>query len=595
MNKMGGSGLHRACRLPAKRAADSQHETGYTATVSHRMSVTCRTVNACRPRYAERKLHERFVPRRHAFWLTGTLFVVAASAMSASVAVAAPTPTLVDATARLDYNATKGSARLVLQVDGLSAQDLQDPELVKKPLDLGVPTPPPKVDIRATPLQPVGTTSRTWLLFVNVDGLPANMSQNRHVTVDVAGKTATFPYTLTNKAVANFTWTVKTPSSVAIEPGDAIPVGVSVGAVPATGVTLINPFLTEKDRKVLIAPNGLRLCRNSTGPCAAEKIDLPASFVTQLWLQGAEGIGQYEGTVTLASAEKPEGEALTLTVYSTTTWHKVVGVLAILLGVVAAWLVTVFGRNLLNRAQLLLPAAVLRQRVGTLQPLPRDPTGGGIQTIHGKITELMNRLMPAQLELVGLPRWFPVSTSIQLSAEDIEKYRKAVQEIANWVVDLEAIVHEGLEVIFSKWTPDLPANTKEVFAKAVRNLDQLVAAPTAPPIETVQQQIRAQTGAVNGALQVALAPGTGFGGYGGIRTVEQLSVQIAQVSALMWLVVVIATTTVGALALVLNNSFGSSSDYVKCVLWGLGLPIGSQALSATMTSVGTSLGITIAK
>jgi hypothetical protein len=57
----------------------------------------------------------------------------------------------------------------------------------------------------------------------------------------------------------------------------------------------------------------------------------------------------------------------------------------------------------------------------------------------------------------------------------------------------------------------------------------------------------------------------------------------------------VATTAVGTLALVLNNAFGSAADYITCLLRDLGLPIGSQALSATMSSVGTSLGVTITK
>jgi hypothetical protein len=72
-------------------------------------------------------------------------------------------------------------------------------------------------------------------------------------------------------------------------------------------------------------------------------------------------------------------------------------------------------------------------------------------------------------------------------------------------------------------------------------------------------------------------------------------VQIAAISLMTWLIVIGATTVVGALALVLNNKFGSAVDFVTCFAWGLGVPIGQAAMSASLGTVGNSLGITLPK
>ena len=52
---------------------------------------------------------------------------------------------------------------------------------------------------------------------------------------------------------------------------------------------------------------------------------------------------------------------------------------------------------------------------------------------------------------------------------------------------------------------------------------------------------------------------------------EQLTWQINELNVAAWIIVFLGTTVVGALALVLNNSFGSFVDFMKCVAWGLEL------------------------
>jgi hypothetical protein len=96
---------------------------------------------------------------------------------------------------------------------------------------------------------------------------------------------------------------------------------------------------------------------------------------------------------------------------------------------------------------------------------------------------------------------------------------------------------------------------------------------------------------VSGAFNLV----AGGGAAPAARSYEQLTLQIAHISLAAWIIVLLATTVVGSMALVLNNSFGSLMDFMTCVAWGLGLPIGSQALNASFGTVGTSLGISMQK
>ena len=331
-------------------------------------------------------------------------------ALFANLAAAEPTPKLVNPNATLKYGETAGVADMVLQVDGLEAAQKTAANLVTGFTDLGSPS-PPNVTIKVVPnppdeLFPAGATARSWLIKMEIGGLPANTSQKRHLRFDLAGKSVTLEYTLSNMAIGSFTWAPKVPASIAIEPGQAIPLSISVGPVPATGVALIGPFLSEKTSKYPLAPEGLKLCRNATGTCESVSA-LPANSATQLWLQGASGIGEYDGTITIASNEKSGGDSLTMTVFSTTTCRKVGGIAVIFLSVLFAWFVTVYARNYVTRSQLLLPATLVRDRFLALQlRLEGDPTGA-ITHIKVQIGKSLAKLTLAKLEAEGLPRSLP--------------------------------------------------------------------------------------------------------------------------------------------------------------------------------------------
>jgi hypothetical protein len=495
--------------------------------------------------------------------------------LSASGAVAEPSATLVDPVARLDYGSVGGTPTMILQIDGLDAAAMQDPKLLANVHDLqqgaGSSTDPKVTAVDASELGPPGKTARTWLLSLQVSNVPANTSQKRYLSLDVAGKTLRREYTLTNRAIANFSWTVKA-ASMAISPRQSIPVAISVGPVPATDVKLINPYLLEKNSKAPIAAGGLQLCRESVPPCSPGPINLVASSATQLWLQGADDVGQYEGSITVAANEKPEGETVNLTVYSTTATHQFWGV------------VTIFGGALLHR------------RIGALQTkLKANPTGIATARLDEKLTDLLAEFAEPQLIAQGLP--WPIPIGATPPAERLAAFRQYVQQRADWVAVLESIVDEGLRRIWPRWNDHPTGPQQQAIVDAMTALEGMANNGPAPALDAARADVRKQVAAVEAAfaagprrLSAALASAAMSP-----KTFDQLNMQIMRISLISWLFVILATTLVGALALVFTNTFGSGKDFLTCFVWGLGLPLGGQAVSASIGTVATTLGVSVAR
>ena len=427
---------------------------------------------------------------------------------------------------------------------------------------------------------------------MQLGGLPANTTQTRYLSVTIAGKSTALEYTLTNTPVEKFSWTVRAPPAIAIEPGRAIPITVAVGPVPAIGVTLAGPFLAEKTTKALIAPEGLTLCRFPSGKCngdAGDHIVLNANTTTPLWLRGADGIGQYEGTVTIACAEKPEGDVITLAVSSTTGNLQLVGVVVIFVSAMLTWFISVFARNLVNRDQMLLPVTRLLERLTSVQARLRGHTqGADTPGFDATITRLLDELGEPQLTALGLPGKIPSPWSATPATNQTDAYRNALQAIADWLAVLETICGDGFAVIWPKWNAATQGQ-RQAIIQATTALDSLAAPLTPPALDTVRQQIVSRVAAVNGAFNLVV----GGGAAPAARPYDQLTLQIAHISMAAWVIVLLGTTLVGSIALVLNNGFGSPMDFATCVAWGLGLPIGGQALNASFGTVGTSLGISM--
>ena len=395
-------------------------------------------------------------------------------------------------------------------------------------------------------------------------------------------------------ALAAENLSVKALPSVAIEAGAPLPISVSVGASAASGVKVGYVSLIEKQYKRPIGPEGLRLCKSASKVCTDASLQLEANQFHDLWLWGVKGEGVYEGTVSISSADKPTGEPpLQMTVYVSSTNAKVFGVLLIALSVFIAFLFSVVFRSLLNRKQLLVPVASVVETLWVLKSrtslFPQKLLN--LCSATSEQIEVVQKSLEIQfLETSGLPPILPGFGS----GPTVDTYKKYVAEKSQLTQILNIVVNEGLAAVSDiLLLTDAAAVPEAAIKTAVDTIETAARYKSnSPPIEdTVRQAI---TIALQNFKNAAGIKDFGFSGKS-VERPDQLRLEIAALNLSSWVFVLVLTTVVGALALVLigdsSLGFGTTADYVKCVLWGLGLPAGSQLASATTSTVTTTFGV----
>lgn len=513
-----------------------------------------------------------------------------------------PAPRLLDDIAVVPGGGQDGAAALRIVVSDLNPTDLANEKLLHDTSDVGAPKPADvKPDIPSELPHP-DEHSRAWIVLLNIHGLPANTSQLRFLTFSLGDKKHTLPYTLTNIPGSKFSWTVKSVPSTAVTPDGAIPIFVTVGPVPVTSVHVAQSTLMEKVGKTPLSATDLRLCTSSTDPCDTKTVQLAANSSPQLWIRGKFRPGQYDGSLIIATPEKPEGELVTLTVFCSCWGMKIFGIVLILLGVVAGWFATVFARNLLNRDQMLLPAVDLRARLAAAKKsitdvLQADSTKPPAPQTLGAIDRILVALGDAQLELNGLPQRFPLPWAATPALSTIDTYRKYLQDQTTCTTALESIVTELL-FSWSKWSATNAA-AQGFVRSSVTNIDGLEAAATVPSVDTLRTQL---AGFRTTLLNQLAAPAPGVAAAVGAAPVAtspmtpaELRVQITRVGEMAWAFIFLATTLVGCVVLIFQSSaagFGTPLDLLTCLLWGFGFSTGSQLLNSTTASVATTFGVT---
>ena len=178
--------------------------------------------------------------------------------------------------------------------------------------------------------------------------------------------------------------------------------------------------------------------------CASERIDLLPNSSNPLWLWGANRPGQFDGSATIAVAEKPEGDTVSMTVYASTTRAKVWGIIVIFFAVLLTWFCTSFVRNRANRDRMLLPVSSLLMKLRDFRTpcLVRRRTCLLAQSIADQALVVSNDLSITNLALNGLPSKVPLWGATPDSTS-MDAYRKYVQARGDWVQALRILVHEG--------------------------------------------------------------------------------------------------------------------------------------------------------
>ena len=389
----------------------------------------------------------------------------------------------------------------------------------------------------------------------------------------------------------NPAWTITgLPQEIGLSQGDPLGFGISVGAHEATNIQVLQSTLVQKQSHRPLAEGRVLLCTTAVEACDGSPITLAPNKPHRLWLRPATtgwlDVGKFTGAVTVAGSQRPEGESLNTILHITSERHRLLGLLVLAIGVLVAWLVAVPVRARMQRAELLRPAIVLRDRLRALSARLL-PMASMVPTLTARIRVTAAELDPNALERAGhLPSDLPSPWGGK--GPDLEAYRNFIQvkgvQLSCLILLVEATT--GLHALWLEAEPHRRAAIEDQLAKldsfAEEDLTDLQALRAR--IRQVLEQEAAERGAR--ALGAAEKP----------ETYEEITLELHRLSGLVWLVYGLLTTAVGAYALVWTNpGFGVPTDYWECLFWGFGLPAAAQLMQATPATVATSLGVSLPK
>jgi hypothetical protein len=405
------------------------------------------------------------------------------------------------------------------------------------------------------------------------------------------------------------TWSIDPPLSPwnltrtggAAEFAVTIPADSKIVSLKVTHSTIVD---SDTGRGGSLSAGQFRICRTKdeqidqcNGTFDSQKGASSAKATVWLVVDGDVPDGTFTGNLYLDTEPLTETKTLQLTINRSTHDAKVWGVVTILAGVLLAWGITVFARSRINRDQALLPVAVLRQKISDIQAelesIPGDLkscTSNTLQKISAVLTDLnVDNLDQQQLLPPSLPAW--VQSTTQATA-----YQTFLQTKSQ-IADNLSVIAAGIEAAANLAATIPPARLPDLQALGLK-IDQL-SRNLPQPSATLQAQIKTLFDAWNaapqaqglGAAQLLAMPGPSP------VTAYSIRMEIQTITLLFWAVWGALSVVIGFSVLVMPApGFGTTADYIRCALWGFGLPVAGQGLQQlTMTSLNTQLAVTLPK
>jgi hypothetical protein len=532
--------------------------------------------------------------------LLGLVLVARFGTAQAEPAISLGAPA-VAGTIRLPENGMAGEAWVDLKLDSLTADDAKagDPTVVDEPRGGDSVA----VAFSVERVQASTATSRTLRLHAEAKGLPPRYSEIRGALVRFGGKDWRISYLLTNQPEAAFTWKIRPASlTIAVDRGDAIPLSIAVSTVSATGIRVVDATgALEQMRKVLMAPEGFRLCQNPSDAC--DPPTLAAGTSGTFWLRPVRPLvpGHYTGPIAIGADQKPDGDTVSLDVSVSSTGDRVVGVLVLAAGVAISTFWLTVARNRYNRDQAMLPMARLRDRLLAISAVLKDRpvwvSRQSIQRTTDKIDELIAALQPSKLEAAGyLPSRAPI---VGTQLPDATRVATYVASVDAWTTVLDRVVRQGMAQAWHHLEVAGDPAKQQLVDDCVASMDGFIghaAAGAAPDPAATGKMI-------DDALNKLTTDLTG--GRPGQRVVsfrsateptgtEQLLIQMHTIAWGIWSAAALISVVAGSYILVFSNlGFGAWTDYIACLFWGFGLPTAASGMAQmTNASVGGAVGVT---
>ncbi len=505
-------------------------------------------------------------------------------------------------------NLVSGAGELVIVGDGLIASEAQD---AAKAVVTDSSSVMPKLQFKLdeTKIEHPSGNSVVWHFQVRADGAVPQAPVVRQLQFSLPGQSNGHAIAVTLASQKTAGWSVDGPTTPwNLSQSRAIDfVVVTVGG-NFTKVSLTHSSLIDSSagKNISVPLKNLHICKalpnNDDGLGQCSQTATLDSGKTTLWLAMDKDFhenGTFAGSIQLDTDPIGDTKSIPLTIQQSGGGSQLLGGVLIGAGVAIAWFVLAYGRTQVSRAQALLPATLLREKVADLLlrvgKLPQ-PLLSSAPITNEVLRDLLTKLSEAFLDAQNyLPPSLPsisANSPVQLG-----NYQVFLQACSGKIDGLAIIVIEGLEHTAQKFTPNIdPAHLKSL-QDLTGSLDALTGtlpqqdATLRASISNLFKSFTQVVVAANAqALSLAMpAPQP--------KTTVELRVQIHLITAAFWLVWGGLSLLLGIAVLILANpGFGSAMDYIRCVFWGFGLPVAGQSLlQVTQSNFNSNFGVTLSR
>ncbi len=397
-----------------------------------------------------------------------------------------------------------------------------------------------------------------------------------------------------------FTWAIKAPPQRLVLLFDhQTSLAVSTGEMGATNVRVVHSSLQDSTTGAQITPEHILLCLPDNANCETA-INIAPHKTERLLLKVSPAFhhaGTFTGSVSLAVDQKAEMDAFELTVLSTGRSNQFLGATLILVGIAISWIVTVFIRQRVMRAEALMPVSELGDTIRRLLvevTHAHKRSDNRLPNTVARLQSMLASLAPEQLEAKGLlPHRIP--NPFKAPPDLADAYKQFVSNLSIEITTLSIVIRDGIKNVMVKFDE---RNGGDAVVTALQKLDALA------EVVNAGDEAKASVAKIRGELEDALAAGRpsamapgGVTAAASLPSLQQLHIQLSRLSLSVWLIWGGLTWLVGIIALVATNyGFGIGLDYFKCFLWGLGVQVaGSQLQQLAPTTASTTFGIAFPK
>lgn len=410
-----------------------------------------------------------------------------------------------------------------------------------------------------------GSMNRGIVLLLIVLGIVAVGPAGRAAQAQTANSTSPALTKISVPSGSNMVWH-----------GDPIQVIVTTGASDASNPRLVQPILRDRDSGARVE---FQLCVPS-GDCRPRALQGKTSHPLELRSATSRiRPGNYVGNITIVADGDPEGESAEMSLYVSGRNYRLLGVLAIAVGVVLAWLLTVKIRNRIARIELRKVLDLLESRAASLKekliaafgdaaPNKAPRSFAVLGRIDADLTEARG-LLPPGLPLPGQAPWANQTA-----------FEALVSAMDGRLDGLSVIVDDGLVPASAIGAPG--------GDEAVAKIDALADQSGLLSLPELTRKVLELLDAARDRPEYAPGPVSARS-----TASEKYRSEVVLLGAVSWGVILVGTILAGTAALILpDKDFGRINDYVVCLLWGLGVPVaGGQITSLGADAVRTALSV----